>query len=239
MAAGLQTPAQWQAWSHAPFLPAHTVGDVALENFPAISRRRLSMLGKMAVAVADQALGHSAGALDATPIVWASRYGDAQRSLDLLHTQAQGEPLSPTAFGLSVHNGIAAQHSIARKVHANGLCLAAGRHTAEAGVTEALGLLADGAPQVLLVCYDAPLPDPYDRFHDEPLSPYAWAWLLTHAGGAPAQAYATLTLETVPDEEVAPAPSTPGLPHGLQVLQYMLSGSGGVSARWRWAHAKV
>lgn len=193
-----------------------------------MSRRRLSALGKMAVSVADRALHALDLAPQEVPIVWASRYGDAQRSLELLRQQAQGEPLSPTAFGLSVHNGIAAQHSIQRTVHANGLCVAAGQHTAEAGLVEALGLLAEGHEHVLLVCYDTPLPGEYAVFHDEAAAPYAWAWLLKKAQTG----VTSIALQTR-----AMTVSLPGdnrLPHGLQVLHWMLSQSSGASTQWHW-----
>lgn len=233
---GLSSQAQWQAWSHHPTLPQAFGGDVPLKDFPAMLRRRLSLLGKMAVAVADEVQQATGIAWDETPIVWASRYGDAQRSLQLLHSQVQGELMSPTSFGLSVHNGIAAQHSIARKVHANSVCVAAGMQTAEAGLVEALGLLADGAPHVLVVCYDAPLPEDYAQFHGEPMCAYAWAWLITHAKTDDELVF---SLESVPhtfSEQESPAMRSSALPHGLQVLQCMLARSGGTWHGWRWEH---
>lgn len=199
-----------------------------------MSRRRLSVLGKMAVAVADEVHASTQTAWDETPVVWASRYGDAQRSLQLLHSQVQGEPMSPTSFGLSVHNGIGAQHSIARKVRANSVCVAAGTQTAEAGMVEALGLLGDGARQVMLVCYDAPLPEDYAQFHGEPMCAYAWAWLVTAAQTAGNQSASVL--QALPKNEAASLEHKSMLPHGLEVLQCMLSQSSGTWHGWRWEH---
>ena len=45
-------------------------------------------------------------------------------------------------------------------------------------------LLADGAPEVLLVVYDAPLPAVYGSFADEPDAGFAWCWRLVHADPA-------------------------------------------------------
>lgn len=239
LAAGLEEPAQWTAWAEQPYVPEVAIGEVAVPSFPAMSRRRLSLLGKMAVSVADRALERADCALDDIPVVWASRYGDAQRSLELLSQQAQGEPLSPTAFGLSVHNGIAAQHSIARKVHANALCVAAGRYTPEAGVTDALALLAQGAKEVLLVCYDEPLPGAYAQFNDGPCCPFAWAWLLVAAPEVHAPALGMpvmrLGIQAQPQPDTAHAPA---LPHGLQVLHSMLAGVDADFGHWRWEHVR-
>jgi hypothetical protein len=79
------------------------------------------------------------------PLVFASRHGDVARSMDLLGALASDQPLSPTGFGLSVHNAIAALYSIARGHRGNYLALAAGQATVEAACLEAAGLLADGA----------------------------------------------------------------------------------------------
>lgn len=199
-----------------------------------MSRRRLALLGKMAVSVADQVLASVPDSARDLPVVWASRYGDAQRSLELLREQASAAPLSPTSFALSVHNAIGAQHSIARRMTGNALCVAAGSATVEAGLLECMGLLAEGAQQALLVCYDAPLPTDYGQFHDEPACAYAWAWLL---GAVPAEgASRVMTLE----HSTAGDASARLLPHGLEVLQWALNpGQGGENGSWRWSHANA
>ena len=117
-------------------------------------RRRAGFLGKMALEVAYQCLGQR---ID-VPTVFSSRHGEASRSVDLLLDLAKGVPLSPTSFGLSVHNATGGLFSIARTDHANSIALAAGQSTVEHAVIEACGLLAEGEPAVLLVAYDCPLP---------------------------------------------------------------------------------
>lgn len=218
LAHGLQTSAHWLQWAERPELPC---GDVVLDlsHIPAMARRRLGSQAKWAVAVADSVLAQAAQ--PNLPVVWTSRYGDAEKSLSLLQAQAAGEPLSPTAFGLSVHNGIGAQHSILRGMRANAVCVAAAHAAPEAGVMEALGLLCDGAPEVMLVCYDAPLPVPYERFHDEPALPFAWAALLTLA--APDTTGFTLQAQPAITGEHAMSKSALHLPHGLEVLQFLLN----------------
>lgn len=171
-APGLHERGAWQAWSKAPVLPT---GDdtPALPEVPAMQRRRIERLGRMAVQAAWWCSQAEAAGV---PLVFASRHGDVQRSFELLEQLARGEPMSPTHFGLSVHNAIAALYSIVRGERGNYLALAAGRATAEAALVEAAGLLADGAPEVLVVVYDARPPAAYASFLDEPDPFYAWSW---------------------------------------------------------------
>ncbi len=72
---------------------------------------------------------------------------------------AEGEPVSPNAFSLSVHNTVSSLFSISRQDRTHSTAIAAGEATLEAGFLEACGLLAE-APQAsaLLVYYDEPLP---------------------------------------------------------------------------------
>src|SRR5690606_21595806 len=104
-APGLHSPEEWRVWAAQTFPPAG-VGQPELVELPVRLRRRLSALGRMAVQVAYWCQSAASG----IPVVMASRYGDAERSIALLTDLARQSPLSPTAFGLSVHNAIAAQY---------------------------------------------------------------------------------------------------------------------------------
>ncbi len=226
-APGITTPQQWDRWAEAPT----RIGDgpdPALRAMPAMLRRRAGFLGKMALEVAYACLGERVD----VPTVFCSRHGEVTRAVELLTELARGEALSPTAFGLAVHNASAGLFSIARADRANHIALAGGQATIEHGVVEACGLLADGAPMVLLVAYDAPLPDVLTQFEDCDEQPYAWAWLMT----APEQDVITLALEAAS----AAAPATPVRPAGLDVLQFQLSGAAQLqhavgAQRWCWS----
>jgi hypothetical protein len=168
------------------------------------------------------------------PTVFASRYGDAERSISLLGALALDEPLSPTAFGLSVHNAIGATHAIAEGDRSHQIAVAGGAASAAAGLVEAVALLHDGAPEALLVCYDAPLPGEYAVFADEPPSTYAWAWRLRRP--AAGQAHLAVSADAA---EAADGDEDAELPFGLDVLRFALSNdaqwqrcSGG--SRWTW-----
>lgn len=174
------------------------------------------------------------------PVVLASRYGDVARSLALLADLARDEALSPTEFGLSVHNAIGAQISIARADTANYVCLAGGAASAGNAVFEAAGLLHDGAPEALVLCYDEPLPGDYSVFADEAEATYAWAWRLTLPRGG--QPFVELDCTSTDDDPAArDAHASATLPFGLDVLRFVLSGDAMLRRRadghlWTWRH---
>lgn len=177
-APGLQTQEAWGAWLAAPAWPLPAgEGQAALAEVPAMTRRRIDPLGRAALQVAWWVQGQA----PTGPVVFASRWGEIARSVALLRELARGEPLSPTAFSLSVHNASSAVYSIARGDTANYAAVSAGPASAAAGVCEAVGLLAQGAPQVLVVSVEAELPEPYQHFEQHPGPMRAWAVLLEPA----------------------------------------------------------
>jgi len=214
---GLTHRDDWLRWAKGfPQLPRSTVETVpALAEMPAMMRRRVDRLGRLACQVAYWCQSPAAA-----PMVFASRYGDATRSLALLGDLVRNEPLSPAGFGLSVHNAVSALYSIAQGHTDNTVVVAGGRASAAAALTEAAALLADGAPEVLVVFYEAPLPGHYAEFEDEAACEYAWAWRVARPGqGGPT----ALALELSMDETGGAANSdTAAWPAGLAVLRHML-----------------
>lgn len=177
-APGLQTQEAWGAWLAAPAWPLPTgEGQAPLAEVPAMTRRRIDPLGRAAL----QAAWWAQGDAPTGPVVFASRWGEIARSVALLRGLARGEPLSPTAFSLSVHNASSAVYSIARGDTANYAAVSAGPASAAAGICEAVGLLAQGAPRVLVVSVEAELPEPYQHFEQHPGPMRAWAVLLEPA----------------------------------------------------------
>lgn len=216
-APGLVQREDWLAWARQPVVPQGE-DSPALAEIPAMQRRRIERLGRMAIQAACWCEAGD-GADAQVPLVFASRHGDVARSIELLESLAGDAALSPTAFGLSVHNAVAALYSIARGQRGNYLALAAGRSTVEAACVEAFGLLAEGAPEVRVVCYEAPLPSVYAGFRDEPDAWFAWCWRITAAGGPGVG----VTLEWGGEPGLADTP-TQSLPHALDVHRFLLAG---------------
>ncbi len=181
-APGLETNDDWLGWSQGLLQPAHA-GKPDVSFFPAMYRRRLSSLGKMAVNVA-----HRCCQPDLVPprnrIVFASRYGEKRRTDQILDSLTRGEAISPTSFSLSVHNAVAGLYSIVTEDPAPTVSIAAGEDTFAAAWIEAAGLLSAPSAQcdsVLLVYYDEPLIEPYCQFGQDVEFPFALALHLREA----------------------------------------------------------
>ncbi len=228
-APGLTTPQAWAEWAGAPWA-IEGEDEPGVRQMPAMLRRRAGFLGKMALEVAYQCLDGRTG----VPSVFCSRHGDVTRAVELLTDLARASPLSPTAFGLAVHNATAGLFSIARADQASHIALSAGPSTIEHAVIEACSLLADGAPMVLLTAYDCPLPPVFAHFHDCAEQPHAWAWLMVPA----AQDALGLSWTQAEPDAADPAAAAPP-PGGLDVLRFQLSGAERLERaagqrRWHW-----
>ncbi|NNP77725.1 beta-ketoacyl synthase [Acinetobacter sp. Ac_3412] len=128
----------------------------ALDAIPAMQRRRLSALAKMALSSALTSLNGQ----HVDYIVWVSRFGDEQKTLDILQDVLQQQTPSPTQFSTSVHNAIAGLYSI--------LCQDATPSTSLScewteALIEAYAILKSTttAQRVLVVAYDQALPNVY------------------------------------------------------------------------------
>jgi hypothetical protein len=199
---------------------------------PAMIRRRVDRLGRVALQAAYWGQGDSAPC----PVVFASRRGDIGRCLQMLRQMADGEPPSPAAFSTSVHNAIGALYSIANAYTGPYTAIAAGEETVEAAFTEALAQLADGEPAVLIVYYDEPLPPPYDVFEEgvEFARAMAFRIRLANDGG--------YSLQSGPATQELPAVLPQGLTTDLAVLDLLVSGAPRSyvhtvgARRWAWVN---
>jgi hypothetical protein len=124
-----------------------------LSNVPAMLRRRLSPLARTALCAAIDCLENDAP----IPMVFSSTHGEQAKSFAMLEMLQAGEEISPAAFSLSVHNAVAGLFSIALGNKLQSTVLAPGEDGLAPGFIEALGLLEEGAPEVLIVFYDEPV----------------------------------------------------------------------------------
>jgi len=204
----------------------------AVDFVPPLLRRRLSTLSRSALAVAADCLGRPAS--DASPAqvhdcrtIFASPHGEVGRTVELLQQLAAGEPLSPNAFSLSVHNTASGLYAIATGNRAASTALAAGRDTLPLAFIEAAGRLARDPTPLLLVFADEPLPAFYQRWQPQPARPFALALLLAPADNAAP----TLQLARDADATTAADP--------LALLPLLLDNTGtlaqlGERIGWRW-----
>ncbi|HBA65592.1 MAG TPA: hypothetical protein DCZ48_05320 [Methylococcaceae bacterium] len=152
--------AKWAVWP--PFPPESANPGPWLANVPPMLKRRLTPLAKTVFCAVDQCLDEDV----MVPAVFSSAHGELAKSLAMMEMLEAGEEISPTGFSLSVHNAIAGLFSMAWKNKLQCTVLAPGEEGMAPAFIEGLGLLHEGAEQVLLVFYDEPLPAFY------PSSPY-------------------------------------------------------------------
>lgn len=170
-----------QKWAVWPPLSGDARDD-GLARVPKMLRRRLSPLAKTVFGAANQCLTEGQNNL---PTVFSSCHGELARSLKMMEGLEAGEELSPTSFSLSVHNAVAGLFAMAWGNKQQCTVLAPGEEGVAAAFLEGLGLLQEGAEQVLLVLYDEPLPDfypsePYRLTNDKRI---ALALLIGKEGG--------------------------------------------------------
>lgn len=150
----------WSVWPPTGLNDGQDLGEIQdklLAFVPNNLKRRLSPLAKTVFCAVSQC-GNNNGSI---PVVFSSTHGELARSLDMIKAIETGEEISPTAFSLSVHNAIAGLFSIAYGNTAEVTVLAPGEDGMASAFLEALGMLQEGIPEVLMVFYDEPLPDFY------------------------------------------------------------------------------
>ncbi|WP_374439635.1 beta-ketoacyl synthase chain length factor [Pseudomonas panipatensis] len=216
-APGLHTAADWQQWDRETLLPrALQQPDIAF--LPAMQRRRLSPLARMAFAVAwPLAEGRAS-----MPLIFVSRHGETPRSLDLLRELAADQPLSPTQFSLSVHNAVIGLWSILRQDSSEMSAIAGERDGLEHGVLEAAALLAEGAPEVLLIIAEESPPELYSPWIDD--VPFSHAVALRLAPGDQWQ----LRLE-----DNGTSLANPRWPNALSLVRGLLDHSSVIQHPWK------
>jgi hypothetical protein len=226
-APGVETDAEWREWARGS-RSIGPDGEPRLKQMPAMLRRHAGRLGRMVCDVAYRVLD---GARD-IPIVLCSRYGEAARSVDLLSALATGADLSPTSFGLSVHNANGGLFAMARRDTANCVAIAGGDESAECGIMECCALVADGAATVLLIVADCPIPAEYERYADVTPAAFAWGCLVHPARGDAI----SLSWGAAPVNEVREMQ----MPAALSTLRFMLGASqthrhDARDLRWDWS----
>ena len=132
---------------------------------PPMQRRRLSPFAKIALLVADKSIGDIKSKL---PIVFSSRHGDLAKTSTLLADLVNDNALSPTAFGLSVHNAIPSLFSILTDNKQAVNAISAGQDSFMMGLIDTYSRLKSGlADEILFIHADQKLPDTYLGFQDE------------------------------------------------------------------------
>lgn len=227
-APGLTSQQDWHAWAHAPQMIAESAQQPECLALPPMQRRRLSRLARMTMEVASPLCGDD----EQLPFVFGSRHGETTRTLNLLHDVATEQPLSPTHFGLSVHNAIAGQWSLLRGQRGESVAIAGEADTFEHAMLEAATLLGAGASSVLAVIAEEAPPTAYEGWiHDVPFS-YAVALRLgrlDHTDTTPTATDWTLDLGRYQDAAAA----TCLWPNALDFLRALQTEQSSLTHIWK------
>ncbi|REG59595.1 beta-ketoacyl synthase-like protein [Paraburkholderia sp. BL6669N2] len=149
--------ARWSSW------PAAASASPDIGFIEPIVRRRLSTLSRVALKVA-----HDCVARDAVRVVFASRHGELRRTTDILRAISAGEPVSPTAFSLSVLNAMTGVFGIARGDRSAASAISAGAETLGYALLEAHAQYATQPDSPTLLVYaDEPADPAYGTIEDE------------------------------------------------------------------------
>ena len=172
----LKSKGNWQLWADNPESDSFS-DELNISDVPAMLRRRLSNLGKMAIACANDTEQN----IPQRPSLFCSRHGELARSVGLLTSLAQGELLSPTHFSLSVHNAIGGMLSINKKDPSNITAIAAAENMVPTALLEAQLIMQEqGCDEILCVIYDDLIPEPYAARTTIPDQAYALALVLSN-----------------------------------------------------------
>jgi hypothetical protein len=175
-----------------PHTPA-PLGNYAPTLLPANEQRRATMTVRLAFRVGEEAI--RAGGVDATRLatVFASSDADMMVSHRICSALASTQRLvSPTDFHNSVHNAPSGYWHIGARSHLPSSAIAGHDFSFAVGLLEAATQTVSEMQQTLLVCYDAPAPEPL--LAKRPLgNPFAVAMLLSPSRSP--RSIATLTVE--------------------------------------------
>lgn len=227
-APGLETPDDWQAWATAPCaLPDDGQIQPACAFLPPMQRRRLGRLARMTLQAAWPLCGED----EQLPFVFASSHGENSRTFALLGDIADMQPLSPTQFGLSVHNAIAGQWSILRGQRGESVALAGEADAFEHAIIEGVLQLVAGAPAALVVVAEELPPPAYAQWIEDVPFSYAVAFRLGPAG--PSDNATTGDIWRLEQTRTTANAATCRWPHALDFLRAVLAGRTSLEHAWK------
>ncbi len=158
----LRSTQDWQLWAKGQLDLQDEPDLPALKQIPAMQRRRLSAFAKLSFhCVLDVLEGEEAD----MPCVFSSRHGDLHKTSKLIENVAEREDLSPTHFGLSVHNAVAGLYSIFSGNKQAMTATAAGEDTLFMAMVDAYAKLeSQNLDKILLVYTDQVVPEKYQPY---------------------------------------------------------------------------
>ncbi|MGP1613463.1 MAG: beta-ketoacyl synthase chain length factor [Pollutimonas bauzanensis] len=210
-------------WAHNPYCPLSDHESPSLDFLTPVQRRRLSPMARMVFDCAWPLADNR----PPIPLVFASQHGETTRSFALLQAMGRHEGLSPTSFGLSVHNAIAGMWSKARGGKAESIALSVNRDGLEHAFMEAAFLLRRGARAALVVLAEERPPPAYMPWIEDVPFSYAVAFRIERG------------MQWRLERDQGEPQGSPLWPNALNFVRHLCLGSAslrnaGADRQWLW-----
>jgi hypothetical protein len=158
----LHTKEHWKQWSLGNITYQDDDELPTLKQIPAMQRRRLSRFSKLTM---QCVLDVMADETDNLPCVFSSRHGDLHKTSKLIEDVAQKNDLSPTHFGLSVHNAVAGLYSIFANNKQPMTATSAGEDSFLMALVDGYAKLnSQNLNKILIVYTDEVVPEKYNQY---------------------------------------------------------------------------
>jgi len=224
-APGFETQQQWQQWN-GNISQINNQGTPEVKFLPAMFRRRLSRLSKLALSSAFSCIKQG----EPVSTVFASSHGELSTCVKLLENLASNTELSPTKFSTSVHNTASGMYAIANKDRSPSTSIAAGIDTLEMAFIEAASQLATHKQsKVMLVLAEEPVHEHYQQYAQLPEKSFALSLLLSNKSTGNKLSLSTSSNSTTTAQQQ----------HGLSLIRLLSSTEKTVNTEggrlsWNW-----
>ncbi|MCI2282605.1 beta-ketoacyl synthase chain length factor [Colwellia sp. MSW7] len=173
----LRTSQDWQQWALGEMQYKDEDDLPGLKEIPAMQRRRLSKFAKLTMQCVLETLADEKETL---PCVFSSRHGDLHKTSKLIEDVAKKSDLSPTHFGLSVHNAVAGLYSIFSNNKQPMTATSAGEDSLLMALVDGYAKLESRQLDKILVVYtDEIVPEKYSSYVSDAEKTMSVALLLT------------------------------------------------------------
>lgn len=173
----LRTSQDWQQWSLGDMTYQDENDLPSLKEIPAMQRRRLSKFAKLTMQCVLDVVADEQADL---PCVFSSRHGDLHKTSKLIEDVAQKSDLSPTHFGLSVHNAVAGLYSIFSNNKQPMTAISAGEDSLLMALVDGYAKLESQQLDKILVVYtDEVVPEKYSSYVSDSEKTISVALILT------------------------------------------------------------
>lgn len=230
----LRTSQDWQQWALGNIEYQDEDDLPALKEIPAMQRRRLSKFAKLTMQCVLEIVDEESD----LPCVFSSRHGDLHKTSKLIEDVAQKSDLSPTHFGLSVHNAVAGLYSIFSNNKQPMTATSAGEDSLLMALVDGYAKLESQQLDKILVVYtDEVVPEKYSPYVSDAEKTISAAFILTRH-----KSEQSFTLNFKPQKNEINTKSKLAIFQPLAFLSFMYGKDTQVSidsSRYEWHLSKI